>query len=436
MKYLKRIAALLLSAVMLSGCTILSSGDDLLQTPRASKSYLLLEQKLVGLGENMTPISPQSGQYRNTVIFEDLNGDGEDEAIAFMRQGAGGQIFVYIFQLADDAYEQIGCITGQGTAIGSLSFLSFSKDGRNKGMILTWTLSNSVEHGMTVCGMKDGQMQGLTELEYTDYTTCDLDGDDADELLALNYSDNARKCAQLYDYQEGKMVLQSQADATQDVQSIANITTGQLESGEMAVFVDNKFEKDNGMQTDIYAVTGKTLDNLALTSGASTYRPVSMYYSDDVDGDGMVEIPQLWAMKGYEKAPQQEIQWEIDWYQYSLDPDKERFRAFTTYSSLSEEWSLIFPTNWRGHVTVTTTGDSDVSQTIFSDAKTSEVLVTIYVFGGADRQTASKAGDLITLGLSSSNCYSAKINSNAESELAIGETRIRRNFSIVQKEWY
>lgn len=436
MKYLKRIAALLLSAVLLSGCTILSSGDDLLQTPRASKSYLLLEKKLVGLGEDMTAISPQSGQYRNTVVFEDLNGDGEDEAIAFMRQGTGGQIFVYIFQLVDGAYEQIGCITGQGTAIGSLSFLSFGKDGQNKGMILTWTLSNSVEHGMTVCGMENGEMKGLTELEYTDYTTCDLDDDGADELLALNYGDNGRKCAQLYDYQEGKMVLQSQADATQDVQGIANIMTGQLESGEMAVFVDNKFEKDNGMQTDIYAITGKTLDNLALTSGVSTYRPVSMYYSDDVDGDGLVEIPQLHAMKGYEKASQQETQWEIDWYHYSLNPNEERLRAFTTYSSLSEEWSLIFPNSWRRSVMVTTTGDSDVSQTIFSDAETSEVLVTIYVFGGADRQTASKAGDLIDLGSSSSNCYSAKINNNADSGLAVGETRIRRNFSIVQKEWY
>ena len=151
MKYLKRVMAAVLCASILCGCTMLSSADDLLQAPRASKNYLLLQKKLESLGQKLTPVSPQSGQYRNTVTFEDLDGDGVEEAIATVRQGTSGQISVYVFQFVDDQYEQIGCITGQASAIGSLLFLQFGKN--EQGMIITWVLASGTVEGMTVCGL-------------------------------------------------------------------------------------------------------------------------------------------------------------------------------------------------------------------------------------------------------------------------------------------
>ena len=445
MRYCKRIAALALCAALLSGCTMLNSGDDLLQQPKPPESYLLLQSKLSELEASMTPISPQSGQYRNTVTFEDLNGDGSDEAIATMCSKKSGKIHAYVFQLIDDEYQQIGHISGQGSAIGSLAFPSLGVDQLEKGMIITWNLSNSLEQGMTVCAIQDGEMRALRDLEYTDYTVCDLDEDGADELFTLNYMDSG-KTANVYNYnsQKGKLELLSQAAATQDIQSPVSITTGRLASGETAVFVDNKYETDNGMQTDVYVLekkkregTSKTqerLQNLALTTELSTYRSVALYYSEDIDSDGCVEVPQLVSPPESDGESQGSI-WYVDWYQFTLEGDMIPKQVATTYISLNEEWKLFLPDGWQDHVAVHVASDSDISQTLFLDAETDEVLLTIYVYAEKDRDRISQIGGITELGGSNSRCYAMRVE-NAESAYAITESTARSSFAQVHSDWY
>ena len=49
---------------------------------------MLLQKQLEQImGDTMTYVSPQGGEYRNTVTFEDIDGDSEKEAIAFLREG-------------------------------------------------------------------------------------------------------------------------------------------------------------------------------------------------------------------------------------------------------------------------------------------------------------------------------------------------------------
>ena len=446
MRYCKRIAALALCAGLLSGCTMLNSGDDLLQQPKPPESYLLLQNKLAELENSMTPISPQSGQYRNTVTFEDLNGDGNDEAIATMCSKKSGKVQVFVFQLINDEYKQIGHISGQGSAISSLAFPSLEKDRQEKGMIITWNLSNSLEQGMTVCALQDGEMTALRELEYTDYTVCDLDGDKADELFTLNYMDNG-KTANVYNYnaQKGKLELLSQAAATQDIQSPVNITTGRLASGETAVFVDNKYETDNGMQTDVYVLEKKQRDstakeqqrlqNLALTTELSTYRSVSLYYSEDIDSDGRVEVPQLVSPPEAEGDSSVGSLWYVDWYQFTLEGEQVPQQVATTYISINEEWKLFLPDGWQENVSVHVASDSDISQTLFLDVETDEVLLTIYVYAEKDRDRISQIGGVKEIGGSNSRCYAMRVE-NAESPYAVTESVARSSFAQVHTDWY
>lgn len=458
MKYFKRMTAMILCVAMLSGCTMLNGGDDLLQPPKPPKSYVLLQEKLNELENTMTAISPQSGQYRNTVTFEDLNGDGTDEAIATMCSKKSGKVQVFVFQRTDDEYVEIGHISGKGAAIGSLSFpyLTSSQTEEDmpsrteKGMIITWNLSNSLEKGMTVCALQDGEMRSLRDLEYTDYTTYDMDGDDADELFTVNYMESG-KTASLYDYnsEKGKLELISQANATQDVQTTVNITTGRLASGERAVFVDNKYETDNGMQTDVYVLEKKKqgkkvqrkLENLALTTELTTYRSVSLYYSEDINSDGCVEVPQLTEIPQLKSPSTKDTDskvntaWFTDWYQFRLDEDEKTTCVATTYNSLNEEWRLFLPSEWRDHVSVKTASDSGISQTLFQDAETGDVLLTIYVFGEKDRDLLFQTSDLTDLGGANSQCYAMRIE-KTDSEYAITESEAEERFAKVNPDWY
>lgn len=98
----------------------------------------------------------------------------------------------------------------------------------------------------------------------------------------------------MYSYADKQMSLLSQAYASQDVQTVANLQAGQLSpDGTQAVFVDNKIENDNGMQTDIYVLDQKntTLRNLSQNSGTSTYRATTLYFCEDINGDAAIEVP-------------------------------------------------------------------------------------------------------------------------------------------------
>lgn len=434
MKIIKTCFVLLLSTILLTGCSLIAGGDDLLQAPKPSEQFTMLQDQLERiLNEGKTYVTPQSGSYRNTVTFEDIDGDGEDEAIAFFRDGTGGRIYAYAFAMEDGEYQQIGRVEGPGSALGSMSFMEVD-GGNEKLLVLTWTLSGDVKQGLTVCGVQDRRLQELLDTTCTDYSLSDMDKDDTEELLTLSYENVERKTAQVYDYADGKITLLSQADATQDIQNIANITEGQLnDSGAQAVFVDNKFENDNGMQTDIYVLDGTTLRNVALSSNTSTYRSTALYYCEDIDGDGAIEVPQLQALPGYEDKEAAETLWMVDWYRYSMGDKAEL--AQTTYDSPTEGWLLEFPEGWRGNVTASLVSSTGSNQTIFiEDGRPEEPILTIYVFTGDDRKEAAAVDGLIDLGSTSDICFAAKLG-DSNRDYRITGKQVRRAFTVITNEW-
>ena len=291
MKRLKNAIALLLCTVLLSGCQIISAGDDLLQTPKPSQEYTLLQNKLEQImGTTMTYSAPQSGSYRNAVTFADIDGEDGKEAIAFLRDESGGKIYVYAFTKDGDSYQELGSVEGPGTAIGAMDFVRI-KDGDQRLFTLTWTLASGVGKGLTVYSIQDGKLKELLDTTCTDYTIADLDQDGTEELFTLSYEGAGRKIAQVYSYADKQMSLLSQAYASQDAQTIANLQAGQLSpDGTQAVFVDNKIENDNGMQTDMYVLDQKntTLRNLSQNSGTSTYRATTLYFCEDINGDAAI----------------------------------------------------------------------------------------------------------------------------------------------------
>ena len=74
MKVLKNCIWLVLCMVMLTGCSVIAGGDDLLQTPKPSEKFTMLQDQLEKIiSEGKTYVTPQKGSYRNTVTFEDID---------------------------------------------------------------------------------------------------------------------------------------------------------------------------------------------------------------------------------------------------------------------------------------------------------------------------------------------------------------------------
>lgn len=93
---------------------------------------------------------------------------------------------------------------------------------------------------------------------------------------------------------------------------------------------------------DPIAQIGTDLANL-------TVRPEG-YYSADVDGDDIIEIPTTKPMTGYEYLPAEEQLYLTTWCEYR--DFYELVPKYTGYYSISNGYMMCFPESWVGNVTV------------------------------------------------------------------------------------
>ena len=109
----------LLLALVLSGCFV-KTVDELYTLPKHSDEYNNLQQAIDQLmAQGAAYSAPVSGANQQSVQLADLDGDGEDEAIVFLKTGGEKPLGAYIFDLVDGNYENIAVIEGSGSAFAS-----------------------------------------------------------------------------------------------------------------------------------------------------------------------------------------------------------------------------------------------------------------------------------------------------------------------------
>ena len=112
----------LLLTLVLSGCFV-KTVDELYTLPKHSDEYNDLQNAIDGLmAQGAAYSAPVSGANQQSVQLADLDGDGQDEAIVFLKTGGDKPLGAYIFDLIDGAYQNIAVIEG-GTMTKDLAGL-------------------------------------------------------------------------------------------------------------------------------------------------------------------------------------------------------------------------------------------------------------------------------------------------------------------------
>ena len=344
---LPALAGLLL---LLGGCEF-KSGDSLLQPPQPSKTYEALQKQLSAIAEDgKIAVAPQSGENRTTVKLVDLDQDGEDEAVAFFCEAKNpDQFHVYVFQKEGDDYAARGSVTSTGVQLNAVSFPVLQPTGE-KGIVLSWKLgSDIVNTGLTVCSFESGELETLLETTCNFFIANDLDDNGTDDLILLTTEPSGRRAAKLYCFASGKLELKGETTLAPEVQTLVSLKPGWLRGYRRAVFAEGKPKLGSGLMTDILILDSNGFRNITLESETaskqSTYRPVSVL-SNDVNGDGLTEVPRAVTMPGTNAA---DPVYMLDWYAYSAGDQP--VRVCTTYQNVSENWQFMLPNGMarKGH---------------------------------------------------------------------------------------
>ena len=425
------LAGLALAAV-LSGCTVFdSSVEQLFTLPRMAPEYTGLSQQLDSLiSQGYEYASPSGGRNIQSVQMVDLEDDGRQEALVFLRRSADEKpLKIMVYRLdGDDSYSLLCTIESSGTAVDSVYYQDLNGDGRQE-LIVGWRISADVQ---TLAAYSiEPEPVALMSCGYSRFSIQDLNGDGAPSLLVIRADGELGPVAEFYGWQEEQMGVSYRCRLSSSMTALnrGSVVTGMADRDTPAVFI-------TGVDTTSMAVTDiliyrpeAGLVNVALdkTSGVSAaVYPYRQLAPQDIDGDGVTEIP---GPLGDSAAEQTDGL--VSWMSWQSDG---RFQQTAkTYHSLSSGWYFTIPASWWSWEVDAVTGgiqnESQMTLRINGDS-----VLTIYTITGENRDNRSRMGSRIVLRRQATTVYAGEVYEIAP-YYGMDEDLLRRSFSLILGTW-
>ena len=439
-KQIRAFAAALLLACALSGCGgfhLEFNPEELYALPELPVKYTELNAQLSAILEDGAEYAaPSSGSNIQPVQLVDLDGDGQQEAVAFFRKAEDERpLKIHIFSASGDSYRQSAVIEGSGAAVYSVVYSDLDGDGRTE-LIVGWRVNAELQTLSVYALSPSGPLELLRSVSYVRYASTDLDGDGRQELVVLHADEEGEGIADYYDWLDGGLVPQSPARISitmAELNQQGRLYAGQLRGGRPALFVTGVSE-ESGAVTDVLAVRSGELTNIVLaeaTGVSGVIAPFYGLYPMDINGDGLTEVPAPVSADG---APPFH---RVDWKTFGLDGTEEP--AAATYHCVEDGWYLQLPETWADQVEAErTSGGGESSVTFYvknEDGSRGAAILRITAITGSGREVRATRGNRFPLSRQNTSIYTAELPENAPWEHCMTAEEVRTAFSLIAKEW-
>lgn len=398
---MSRSLCLLLAAlcVILTSCTGVSPfNDDLLRPPRLTEEQREIEEALVGSvnSGDLTFKYPKSGEHRSAFIFQDIDGDGQEEALVFYVTSASGTTFLSVLDRMPDGKWQSPCaVPGVEANVEFVSFANLTDSGRCD-ILVGWSDATGQQKRLAVYSYLDGALENRLSdgpLSYETYLVENLDSEPLSELVVL-YMDTTDRSHYIslyaFDGTAVKYCYESRLSAY--MAECRSIRAGRLSltDSRKGIFIDELLE--DSLVTEVFvcepraeaddpasSAPGKLLRQViwesmtvpadmtpqeadALVSDEEeapvdaptlydlTRRPVNTDVCGDVNSDGIIEIPTGRLMPGYDENGDPAEQFYLT--QYKRLQDNALVDVYSVAINREAGYQVRFPSEWVDHVTI------------------------------------------------------------------------------------
>ena len=434
MKTKVKILCLLLAALLLSGCAR-RTVDELYCLPRRSKEYNHLQSVVDDVMSGLSYCAPLSGENLQTVQMADLDGDGIDEYLLFAKGTSEKPLHILIFRQVDDEYVHSDTIQSSGSAFDVVEYARLD-DKPGYELIVGRQVSDQLTRSATVYRYVDGKIHELMSTNYTKLVTYDMNADGRSELLSLHpgEADEANGLAEMYQYVNGMMERSNQVNMSESADRLKRIVTGMLHGGQPAVYVASAVG-ENAIITDVFALVDGQFTNISFSneSGTSVQTLRNYYvYADDIDDDGVVELPDLITMHRPAKANAMDMQYLIRWY--AMTVNGEEVDKVHTYHNFQNGWYLTLDSQWASQVAVVQQGNAYEFHIWDEGFAKSEKLLTVYALTGNDRHEQATSNNCFVLFKGDSVVYAANLEV-ASAAYNITQDTLTKSFHLIHQEW-
>ncbi|MDR0890182.1 MAG: hypothetical protein LBM28_06025 [Oscillospiraceae bacterium] len=430
------ISILLLLAVSVSLCAcFLDPAESLYAVPKQSDDYNNLQSAIeAAMPDGASYSPPVSGDNQQAVQMIDLDGDGADEAIVFMKTSAAAPMLLSVFQKQDDRFVLLSKIEGAGSAFGQVQYIKFD-DRPGYEIALGRQISDQVLQILSVYTLVDG---GLVELGSANYSHCitdDLNADGLQDIVVIRSDvEGQRGIAELYHWGQGQLLREREALLSTNATAVKRVISGNVYEKRRAVFVAQEYG-EGGIITDIFTFRGGVFSNISSSdetgTSVSTVRDYYVY-SSDIDGDGLIELPQIIPLPEIEGDENSKSQSLVQWFNLSTDGKQEN-KALTYYNHAAG-WYLDIENSWKTTLCVTrgqSPGASPSYEFYLADA---QMLLSIASVTGEDAaQQIEEAG--WTVLTQKGDVYYACLLGLSGERLRLSYEEIRAMFHFIHEDW-
>ena len=437
MNVFKKICAAAMSAVLsLSLCACVMTVDQMYVPPRRSESYKNLQSLMDEYRRELDYCAPITGENQQTVQMADLTGDGIKEVVVFLKGSDEHPLKVLIFRLKGEQYEPMSFIETSGTAFDQVEYIQM--DGQpGLELVVGRQVSDQVLRNVTVYRFSEGQPEQLMTVNYQKYLTLDMNRDGLGDLFVLHPGHSDADCGivELYSARNGALERSAEVSLSQPVDRLKRIMTGSLHDGERAVFVASIVDEST-IVTDVYALVNGVLTNVSVSNESGTsVKTVRNYYvyAEDIDGDGVLELPSLISMCAPTLERSGEREHLIRWYSLAAD-GSEHDKRFT-YHNYLQGWYMELDADLVDRLCVI---PEDTGRFAFClwDSRYQELrkLWSVYVLTGDDRSSIAAEGGRFQLMKTDSVVYAAFMEDSAQ-KLGITQEHLINSFFLIQSDW-
>lgn len=435
MKKRMLLLAMLLTALLLSGCTV-RTVEEMYALPKRSEEYGELQSAIDTAMYGLTFSSPKSGENQQTIQLADLDGDGVEEYLVFAKGASEKPLQVLIFEENEDGtirtMETIG-ITGLD--FEQVEYVEFD-DTPGCELVLGFQVSDQVLRSIAVYTFRNGDSQLLLLNGYSKFLSCDLDENGKKELMVLRpgEAETGGSMAVLYSFSAGQIQRSVEMELSQPPMSIRRITLGKIEGGSPAIYISSSVN-DSAIISDVLAVKDGRFINLATAGEAniSIETLLNHYvYADDIDDDGIMELPSLITMKSISTWDKESQKFLLRWF--SLDENGWEIDKLFTFHNYVGGWYVQLGSDWASRVTVDQ-NDGVYSFYVWDESyQNATGLFTLYVFTGSTRDEDAVKEGRFALHRAEGVAYAARIEPAAV-EYGITEEHLIESFRLIRQDW-
>ena len=428
------ILAVLLAALLLGGCTM-RTVDQLYCLPKRSQAYKHLQSAIDSAMGGREYCSPLAGENLQTVQMADLDGDGVVEHLLFAKSGDDKPLQILIFRQEGEEYALSDIISGTGAAFDVVEYARVD-DRPGYELIVGHQVSDQVVRSVSVYTFTEGRASLLMSANYTKFLTYDLNADGRSELMVLRpgEADDANGVAELYSYNSGAMERSNQVAMSESADRLKRVITGKLHGGQPAVYTASSVE-ENAIITDVFALVDGQFTNVTFSndSGTSVQTLRNYYvYADDIDEDGVVELPDLITMRPPGAVNIAGQQYLIRWYAMAANGD-EVDKGYTYHNFLSG-WYLSLPSGLAPYMAVLQMGGSYEFYLWNEDYSSAQKLFTVFALTGKDRDEQAARDNRFPVYRGDKVLYAAKLEA-ASASCGITQESLVASFRLIRQDW-